>query len=58
VLDEFVEVGLLRRKNRIDETPTKKMKLVPIGMKFLALMLLLLFLMMCRYRRRRAKNLV
>jgi hypothetical protein len=55
-LDEFAEVGLRRRKNRIDETPTKKRKFVHVGMYFIAPMLLLLFLMMCRYRRRRGRN--
>jgi len=39
-LDEFVENGLLRRKNWLDETPTKKRKLVHVGMYFIAPMLL------------------
>jgi len=56
-LDEFAEVGLRQRMNRLEETPTKKRKLVHIGMYFIALMLLLLFLMMCRSRRRRGRNL-
>jgi len=56
-LDEFAEVGLRRRKNRLEETPTKKRKLVHVGMYFIAPMLLLLFLMMCRSRRRRGRNL-
>jgi hypothetical protein len=55
-LDEFAEVGLRRRKNRLEETPTKKRKLVHVGMYFIAPMLLLLFLM-CRSRRRRGRNL-
>jgi len=46
-LDEFAEVGLRRRKNRLEETPTKKRKLMHVGMYFIAPMLLLLFLMMC-----------
>jgi len=56
-LDEFAEVGLRRRKNTLEETPTKKRKLVHVGMYFIAPMLLLLFLMMCRSRRRRGRNL-
>jgi len=56
-LDEFAEVGLHQRMNRLEETPTKKRKLVHIGMYFIAPMLLLLFLMMCRSRRRRGRNL-
>jgi len=56
-LDEFAEVGLRRRKNRLEETPTKKRKLLHVGMYFIAPMLLLLFLMMCRSRRRRGRNL-
>jgi len=56
-LDEFTEVGLRRRKNRLEETPTKKRKLVHVGMYFIAPMLLLLFRMMCRSRRRRGRNL-
>jgi hypothetical protein len=50
-LDEFPEVGIRRRKNRLQETSTKKRKLVHIGMHFITPMLLLLFLMMCRSRR-------
>jgi len=50
-LDEFMEIGLCQRTNRVDETLTKKRKLVHIGMYFIALILLLLFLMMCRSRR-------
>ena len=46
-LDEFAEVGLRRKKNRLKETPTKKRKLMHVGTHFIALMLLLLFLMMC-----------
>jgi len=52
-LGEFTEVGLFRRKNRLEETPTKKMKLVNFGMYFIAPMLLSIFLMMSRSRRRR-----
>jgi hypothetical protein len=50
-LDEFVEVGLRRRENRLDETPTTKRKLVHVGMYFIAPMLFLLFQMLCRSRR-------
>jgi len=50
-LDEFMDVGLGRGKNMIDETPTKKMKFVHVGMYFITLMRHLLFLMMGRYRR-------
>ena len=50
-LAEFMEVGLRPRKNRLEETLTKKRKLVQVGMYFIALMLLLLFPMMCRSRR-------
>jgi len=56
-LDEFAEVGLRQRGNRLEETPTRKKNLVHIGMYFIAPMLLLLFLMMCRSRRRQARNL-
>ena len=56
-LDEFAEVGLRRRKSTLEDTLTNKMKLVHIGMNFIAPMLLLLFLMMCRYRRRPGRNL-
>jgi hypothetical protein len=56
-LDEFAEVGLRERKNRLEETPTKKRKLGHIGMYFITRMLLLLFLMLCRSRRRRGRNL-
>jgi VanZ family protein len=56
-LDEFEEVGLPQRKNRLQETPAKTRKLLHIGMYFIAPMLLLLLLMMCRSRRRRGRNL-
>jgi len=46
-LDELAEVDFRRMKNQLVETPTKKRKLVHIGMYFIAPMLLLLFLMMC-----------
>jgi len=49
--DEIVEVGPRRRKNKLEETPTKRRKLVHIGMHFIALMLLSLFLIMCRCKR-------
>jgi len=51
-LDKLADVGLRQRKNRIDETQTKKRKFVYVGMYFITLMLLLLFLIMCGYRRR------
>ena len=56
-LDEFSEVGLRQRMNRVQESLTKKTKLVHVGMYFIALMLRLHFLMMCRSRRRGGKNL-
>jgi hypothetical protein len=56
-LDEFVEVGLHGRNERLQETLTKNRKLVHSGMYFIAPMLLLLFLMMCSSRRRPARNL-
>jgi hypothetical protein len=56
-LDEFVEVGLHRRKNRLEQTPRKNRQLVHVGMYCIALMRLLLFLMMCRSRRRRKRYL-
>jgi hypothetical protein len=56
-LDEFTEDGLRPRKNRFEATPTKKRKLMHVGMYFIAPMLLLLFLLMCRSRRRRGRNL-
>jgi hypothetical protein len=49
-LDEFVQVGLRRRKNRPEENPTKKSTLVHLRIYFIAPILLLLFLMMCRSR--------
>jgi len=48
---EFAEVGLRRRRDRAEETPTRKRKLVHVGMYFITPKLLLLFLMMCRSRR-------
>ena len=39
----------------IDATPTKKQKLVYIGLYFIALMLLLHFLIMCRQRRQQRR---
>ena len=56
-LDEFAQVSLRRRKNRLGDTPTKKRTLIHIGMYFIAPMHLLLFLMMCRSRRQRGRNL-
>jgi len=50
-LDEFAEVGPHRRQKRLEETKTKKRKLVHVGVYFITPMLLLLFLMMCRSRR-------
>jgi len=56
VLDEFVEVGIRQRTNRLNETPTRKRRLVHVGMNFIAPMLLLLILMMCRSRRWQGRN--
>jgi len=56
-LAEFAEVSLHQRKFRLEETQTKKGKLIQVGMYFIAPMLLLLFLMMCRSRRRQGRNL-
>jgi hypothetical protein len=56
-LDKFGEVGLRQMKNRLEETPTKKRKLVHGGLYCIAPMLLFLFLMLCRSRRRRGRNL-
>ena len=56
-LDEFAEVGLHQRTNRLEETPTRKRKLLHVAMYFIAPMFLLLFLMMCRSRSRRGSNL-
>jgi hypothetical protein len=47
-LDKFADIGFLKRKNQIEETLTKKSKLMHVGMNFIAPMLLLLVLMMCR----------
>jgi len=47
---EFAEVGIRRKKHRLKETPTRKRKLLHIGMYFIAPMVLLLFLMMRRSR--------
>jgi len=52
-----MEVGLRRRMNRLKETPTKKRKLVNIGMYFITLLLLFLFLMMGRLRTPQGRNL-
>jgi len=35
-LDEFAGVALLQRKNRLAETPTRKSKLMHVGMYFIA----------------------
>lgn len=45
--DKFAYVGIRRRKNWLQESPTWKWNLVHIGMYFIGSMLLLLFLMMC-----------
>jgi len=50
-MDEFAEVGLRQRKNRVEDTLTTKTKLVHVGMYFIAPMLIVLFLIMCRSRR-------
>jgi hypothetical protein len=49
-LDEWAQVHLHQRKNRLEETPTKNRKHVHVGMYFISPMLLLLFLKMCRRR--------
>jgi hypothetical protein len=49
-LDKFADIGFLQRKNQLEETLTKKSKLMHVGMNFIAPMLLLLVLMMCRSR--------
>jgi len=56
-LDKFGEDDLHRRNNRLEQTLTKKSKLMYVGMYFMIPMLLLLFLMMCRYRRQLGRNL-
>ena len=56
-LDEFTGIGISRRQNRLEESPTWKRKLLQVGMYFIAPMLLLLFLMMCLTRRRLGRNL-
>jgi len=43
---QFPGIGVHRKKNGIDEIPTKKTKFVHIGIDFIALTLLLLFLIM------------
>jgi hypothetical protein len=50
-LDKFAEVDLPRRKNLLQETPTKTSNLVLFGIYFIIPMLHLPFLMMCRSRR-------
>jgi hypothetical protein len=54
---EFADVDLRRRKNQLEETPTKKRKLVYIGIHFIAGMIHFLFLKICRSRRQRGINL-
>ena len=56
-LDEFAELGLGQRKNRLEETLTEQRKLVYVRMYFISPMLPFLFLMMCRSSRQRARNL-
>ena len=56
-VDDFAEVGLRRKKNWLEETPTKKWKLVHVDMYFIAPMLLSHFLTVRRSRRRRGRNL-
>jgi len=46
-LNNIAEVGPHSRKNRFEDSPTKRRKLVHIGMYFITLMLLLVFLLMC-----------
>jgi len=47
--DEMAEVTLLRRKKRMDETPTQKRTFVHVSMYVIAPMFILLFVMMCKY---------
>jgi len=56
-LHKFAEVAHCGRNNWLEETQTKKSKLVHIGIYFIAPMLLLLFMRMCRCRRRQRRNL-
>ena len=51
-LNEFVDVGLHRWDNRLEDSPCKKRKLVHISRYFIAPLHFLVFLMSCRYRRR------
>jgi len=53
----FAVVGLHWREIMLDETPTKKKKLMHDGMNFISPRYLLCALMMCRYRRWRGSNL-
>jgi len=55
--DECAEIALPSSKNRIEKTPTKKLKLVPVDMRFIAPKHLSLFLMMCTYRIQRGRKL-
>jgi hypothetical protein len=50
---EFADVVLRRRNNQLEETPTKKRKLMYIGIHFIAVMIHCLFLKICRSRRQR-----
>jgi len=54
--DNVGEVGNCQMKNRLEETPTKKKKLLHVGVYFIALMLDFLSLMICRSRSRRGRN--
>jgi len=47
LFDEFAEVGLRWRNSMTKETPTKKMKFIPIGRYIITEMLVLLFPMKC-----------
>jgi len=54
--DVFAEVGLHRRKNRIDKTLSKKSIFIHVGMHFITPMHLLLFLMLFRYGKQPGRN--
>jgi hypothetical protein len=46
-LDDFAEVGLPERKNRLEDTRTNNRKVVHVGLHFIVPMLLFLLLMTC-----------
>jgi hypothetical protein len=55
-MDEFAEVGFSQRKNRLEETLTKRRTLMNLGWYFIALILPVLFLIMCTSRRLQGRN--